>query len=82
MINGQPHGIGGPMSEEAKGAAADSGDRRLKSEEGGEGEAGFDYLGYAQQRALLFWGDMLTLGIMTPEEVGKEVVGKAKVIAW
>lgn len=81
-INGQPHGIGRPMSEEAKEAAADSGDGRLENEEGGEGEDEFDYLGYAQQRALLFWGDILTLGIMTPEEVGEEVVGKAKVIAW
>ncbi|RPB06201.1 kinase-like protein [Choiromyces venosus 120613-1] len=53
---------------------------------GGDGDGGeedeFDYLGYAQQRALLFWGDMLTLGILTPEEVGREVVEKAKVVAW
>jgi len=81
VINGQQHNIGGPTSEEAKAAAADSGDRRLDGEEG-EGEDEFDYLGYAQQRALLFWGDMLALGIMTPEEVGEEVVEKAKVVAW
>ena len=79
MINGEQHSVGRPMSKEVK-AAATAG--RLGGEEGGEGEDEFDYLGYAQQRALLFWGDMLGLGIMTPEEVGEEVVKKAKVIAW
>lgn len=29
----------------------------------------FDYLGYAQGRMLLFWGDMIALGIMSEEEV-------------
>ena len=29
----------------------------------------FDYLGYAQERALLFWGDMISLGVMKEEEV-------------
>jgi len=83
MINGEQHGIGRPMSKEAKAAATvASGDGRLGDEEGGEAEDEFDYLGYAQQRALLFWGDMLALGVMTPEEVGEEVVEKAKVIAW
>lgn len=45
--------------------------------EGGE----FDYLAYAQQRACLFWGDVLALGILTREEVGDEIVRMAKVIA-
>ena len=29
----------------------------------------FDHLGYAQERVLFFWGDMIALGIMSEEEV-------------
>lgn len=39
-------------------------ERGAKNEEGE-----FDYLGYAQERALFFWGDMISLGVMTEEEV-------------
>ncbi|KAG0126439.1 kinase-like domain-containing protein [Tuber indicum] len=69
-VDGQPGG--------AKAAAGDLGGVKPESE---EDESEFDYLGYAQQRALLFWGDMLALDIMKPEEVGDEVVEKAKIIA-
>ncbi|KAF8536628.1 kinase-like domain-containing protein [Trichophaea hybrida] len=54
---------------------------RVEGEEEEEGE--FDYLLYAQQRALLFWGDCLSLGVFTEEEMeGMEpgLVGRAKVI--
>jgi len=33
------------------------------------GEEEFDYLLYAQQRALLFWGDCLSLGVFTETEI-------------
>ncbi|KAG0633180.1 kinase-like domain-containing protein [Tuber brumale] len=82
VINRQQSGTDGPVSGGAKAAAGDLGGVKLGSEEGGEDESEFDYLGYAQQRALLFWGDMLALGIMRPEEIGDEVVEKAKVVAW
>ncbi|CUS08930.1 unnamed protein product [Tuber aestivum] len=81
-INWQQHRIGEPMSEEAGVAAGDPDNVRPEDGKGGEDGNEFDYLGYAQQRALLFWGDMLALGIMTPEEVGEGVVEKAKVVAW
>lgn len=38
----------------------------------------FDYLGYAQQRALLFWGDMLNLGLVKHEDVDEFVLKNAK----
>lgn len=40
---------------------------------GGEGEVGeheFDYLSYAQERALFFLGDCLRMGLVTEEELG------------
>ncbi|KAF8253644.1 kinase-like protein [Wilcoxina mikolae CBS 423.85] len=51
--------------------------------EGEEEEGEFDYILYAQQRALLFWGDCLSLGVFTEEEMeGMEpgLVGRVKVI--
>ncbi|KAL8995197.1 MAG: hypothetical protein Q9169_005030 [Polycauliona sp. 2 TL-2023] len=47
-----------------------------------EEEAGFDYLGYAQERAMFFWGDMLQMGLVGKEELPKEVRAKAKVVEY
>ena len=48
-----------------------------------DGAEVFDDLLYAQERALLFWGDCLGLGVLTPEEVEgleKGLVSRIKVI--
>ena len=42
-------------------------ERGASTGEDGDGE--FDYLGYAQERALLFWGDIISLGVMNEGEV-------------
>ena len=47
-------------------------------EDATEEEGGFDYLAYAQDRALFFWGDMLELGLVREEELPPEVVRRAK----
>ncbi|KAF8473445.1 kinase-like domain-containing protein, partial [Kalaharituber pfeilii] len=54
----------GSKDGEEKAPPMTEGDKEMEV----EGE--FDYLGYAQQRVLLFWGDMISLGIMSEEEVG------------
>ncbi|KAA8893640.1 choline kinase-like protein [Sphaerosporella brunnea] len=46
-------------------------------------EEEFDYLLYAQQRALLFWGDCISLGVFEPEAVEalqEGLVGRVKMI--
>ncbi|RKF78387.1 Choline kinase [Golovinomyces cichoracearum] len=43
-------------------------------------EDGFDYLSYASDRALFFWGDMLMLGIITKQELPIELVERIKII--
>ncbi|KAL8675578.1 MAG: hypothetical protein Q9168_000090 [Polycauliona sp. 1 TL-2023] len=45
-------------------------------------EDGFDYLGYAQERAMFFWGDMLQMGLVGKEELPEEVRAKAKVVEY
>ncbi|TQS37160.1 hypothetical protein Golomagni_02374 [Golovinomyces magnicellulatus] len=43
-------------------------------------EEGYDYLSYASDRALFFWGDMLTLGIVSKQELPTELVDRIKII--
>ena len=45
-------------------------------------DAEFDYLAYAQDRALFFWGDMLELGLVQEAELPTSVTGKAKRVAY
>ena len=45
-----------------------------------EGEEEFDYLGYAQERAMFFWGDILQLGIVKREDLPEELLSKVKVV--
>jgi choline kinase len=42
----------------------------------------FDYLGYAQHRALFFWGDMLQLGLIKEEDVPEDLRAKLKVVPY
>ncbi|KAI5808598.1 kinase-like domain-containing protein [Peziza echinospora] len=49
---------------------------QAERESGKEVEEGFDYLAYARERVMLFWGDMITLGVFTEEEVDGLLGGK------
>jgi choline kinase len=59
---------------ETAAAAADEGEHEEDEE--------FDYLGYAQHRALFFWGDMLQLGLVKEEDVPEELRAKVKVVPY
>lgn len=47
-----------------------------------ENEEGFDYLGYAQERALFFWGDVLQFGIVKKEELPQGLLDKVKIVEY
>lgn len=61
-----------PLDKEAKEAAADMADKRPEEEAEDEG---FDYLSYARERALFFWGDALQFGFVTEEELAEFGLG-------
>ncbi|MCJ1251405.1 hypothetical protein MMC30_008638, partial [Trapelia coarctata] len=61
-------------------AEALSSGHELPHEEDEEEE--FDYLGYAQERAMFFWGDCLALGIVKEGDLPKEVLGKVKRVEY
>lgn len=45
-------------------------------------EAEFDYLGYANERALFFWGDVLQLDIVKREELPEHLLERLKVVEY
>ncbi|CAO1599379.1 hypothetical protein XANCAGTX0491_003109 [Xanthoria calcicola] len=78
-----------PVTPEPKDLAKDASEKRtdeIKGEpaEGADADAGedagFDYLRYAQERAMFFWGDMLQMGLVRNEELPEEVRAKVKVV--
>ena len=47
-----------------------------------EDEEDFDYLGYAQERTMFFWGDVLQLGLVKKEELPQELLDKVKIVEY
>jgi len=71
-----------PLSPEMAALAQDAHDKR--PEEGGDEteEEEFDYLGYAQERAMFFWGDVVQLGLVGREELPEGLEGRIKVVEY
>ena len=42
----------------------------------------FDYLAYAQDRAMFVWGDLVGMGLVKKEELPQELVGRMKVVEY
>jgi choline kinase len=71
-----------PQTPEAK-QHQESHDHDQRPEEGhGEDEDEFDYLGYAQQRAMFFWGDVVDLGLVKIEDLPEGLEAKLKVVQY
>ena len=47
-----------------------------------EAEDEFDYLGYAQHRAMFVWGDAIQLGFVKVEDLPEELRGKVKTVSY
>ena len=56
--------------------------REEVSEDGDDEAEEFDYLGYAQERAMFFWGDVLRLGIVKEEDLPVELLKKVKFVKY
>ena len=83
----QAHLDSDPLSQEIGELAQDAHEKRPESreevpQEGHEEEEEFDYLGYAQERAMFFWGDVLQLGIVKSEDLPEELRNKVKVVNY
>lgn len=86
----QAHLDSGPICQEVGEFAQDVNEKRPESRgesgeerhEEEEEEDGFDYLGYAQERAMFFWGDILQHGIVKREDLPEELLSKVKVVEY
>ncbi|KAF2860200.1 kinase-like protein [Piedraia hortae CBS 480.64] len=61
--------------------------RELAAAQGGKGDEEeeqeeFDYLGYTQHRAMMFWGDAIQMGFIKEEELPEDLVKKLKLIPY
>jgi choline kinase len=52
--------------------------KTIDAEPAGEEEGAFDYLGCAQDRVLVFWGDILSLGIVAASELPGKLLKRIK----
>lgn len=68
-------------SLEAMAMAEDARDRRPEVEAEAE-ENEFDYLGYARERALFFWGDAVGLGIVKREDLPEGLRSEIRVVEY
>ncbi|KAF2161208.1 hypothetical protein M409DRAFT_69840 [Zasmidium cellare ATCC 36951] len=69
----EPEDLLGERAEQYRALAKE---QEVESEEQEE----FDYLGYAQHRALFFWGDAIQMGFIKAEDLPEETRGKVKTV--
>lgn len=66
-----------------EGPKKDSGGKRDEEEEKDNDDDGeFDYLAYAQDRAVFFWGDALQLGIVKREDLPSPLLERIKIMDY
>ena len=72
----------GALGKRPEGLVAEAlaGGHELPHEE--DDEEAFDYLGYAQERAMFFWGDCLGMGFVREEELPREMLAKVKRVEY
>lgn len=73
-----------PLDVEGSAFVEDLADKRPDTEEEGKAaeDEEFDYLSYAKDRAMLFWGDVVQLGLVEPGELPEEVMRAVKTIQY
>ncbi|KAI4174020.1 MAG: hypothetical protein LQ343_002583 [Gyalolechia ehrenbergii] len=81
----RPVAESGSPSPEMQPTAEDRKDRRQEDSKGAEDEDAeeeFDYLSYARERAMFFWGDLLQMGLVKREELPDELREKVKIVKY
>ncbi|MCJ1265987.1 hypothetical protein MMC22_005869 [Lobaria immixta] len=71
-----------PTAESSGGASQDKKNEGGEEEEEEQEQEEFDYLAYAQDRAMFFWGDVLQLGFVKQEQLPAALLGKIKRVEY
>lgn len=75
----------GSSSPSIEQVAKGPGTKRPEDSESGEDEdmeGEFDYLSYARERAMFFWGDLLQMGLVKREELPEELRERVKIVKY
>lgn len=72
------------LETNGNGVANGNGTRSVapEEEEANDADDEFDYLGYAHERALFFWGDCVLMGLVKLEELPEDLRGKIKLVEY
>ncbi len=62
--------------------AASNGEAEEGNGDEAEGDDAFDYLGYAQERAMFFWGDCILMGLVDEKDLPENLRRKAKLVEY
>lgn len=79
MSSGNLQTLGSPIAEEVA-DPVDGGVKVAEEAEEEEEEDEFDYLGYTWQRAMFFWGDAVSLGLVKKEDLPRHVQENLKMV--
>lgn len=74
--------VDGGEAAEAAGEAGDVAGEGDSGEEGNKEDDEFDYVAYAQDRAMFFWGDCVALGLVKLEDLPKNVQEAVKIVDY
>lgn len=70
----------GIVQAKVPGLEAEAGDEAPDAEDEDMGADEFDYLRYAQDRALFFWGDCVQMGLVKAEELPEDLRSRLKIV--
>lgn len=77
-INGDVSHESPPEEETAVATTTENHEEEQEEEE----EEDFDYLGYAQERAMFFWGDCIQMGLVKEEELPDDLRAHVKMVPY
>lgn len=60
----------------------ENGEEHEGEHEGEAEEEGFDYLAYAQERAMFFWGDCVQMGLVKLDELPEELRNRIRIVPY
>lgn len=72
----------GTVTEDHVGSGAEDGGSSVGGGGAADEEPGFDYLAYAHERALFFWGDCVQMGLVRLEELPEGLRERVKLVDY
>lgn len=82
VVVSPPTTTGGGESGESKGNGGENDEKGKEKDKDEEEEDEFDYLAYAQDRAMFFWGDVVNMGLVKKEDLPEKLRDRLKIVEY